>query len=463
MEQRITDSSMVANTLNGIAADTIVNELRWLSAVLDARARLNVGDAAAAGVNSIFEVMPPVFERDNHSPYAKYTSDFELDFTERLLLALAMAPHISPELLDVFILTNQNTGQIFSEFGGRKGKTANGFLPTFETFLFIIAGQDIEMRFSTVKHFGPNHFFWNENILETDSIDPCEPFTSFPVSISHNYLEYFTQGTKSKPRYGADFPAKQVSTTLEWDDLVLEQDTMEGVEYIQTWLTHHRTLIDDWGMNKHLRPGFRALFYGPPGTGKTLTASILGKQTGLDVYRIDLSKIISKYIGETAKNLARIFDEAEKNKWILFFDEADSLFGKRTQINDSHDRYANQEISFLLQRLEDYAGLAILATNLRSNIDEAFARRFQSIIHFPIPDAEQRYKLWKQVFSSKVLFDDNVDFKQIASKYEISGGVIVNVVQYASLMALKRGGHTIKNADVLNGIKLEYKKYGRTM
>lgn len=462
MEQRITDSSMVETTPAGITAYTITNELLWLSAVLDARARLNVGDETG-GITNIYEVEPPKLSGDNGSPYSRFVNDFELGFSERLLLALSMAPHINPELLDVFLLTNQNTGQVFSEFGGKKGKTANGFLPTFETFLFIIAGQDVESRFAYVKHFGSSHFFWTNSVLESDSVDPCEPYTSFPITIAHNYLEYFTLGTKSKPRYGVDFPAKLLNTPLEWSDLVLEQDTMEGVEYIQTWVQHNSTLVEDWGMNKHLRPGFRALFYGPPGTGKTLTASVLGKQAGLDVYRIDLSKIISKYIGETAKNLARIFDEAEKNQWILFFDEADSLFGKRTQINDSHDRYANQEISFLLQRLEDYAGLTILATNLRSNIDEAFARRFQSIIHFPIPDSEHRYKLWKQGFSDIVSFDANVDFKQIASKYEMSGGVIMNVIQYASLMALRRGGSMIRNADILNGIKLEYKKYGRTV
>ena len=137
-------------------------------------------------------------------------------------------------------------------------------------------------------------------------------------------------------------------------------------------------------MKKVLKPGFKALFHGLPGTGKTLTAMLIGKKTGLDIYRVDLSQMVSKYIGETEKNLAKVFDKAEHKNWILFFDEGDALFGKRTNTKDAHDRYANQQVSYLLQRIEEYDGLVILATNLKNNIDDAFLRRFQSIIHFPM-------------------------------------------------------------------------------
>jgi len=131
---------------------------------------------------------------------------------------------------------------------------------------------------------------------------------------------------------------------------------MEEVEEIKAWIEHRQTLMRDWGLEKQIKPGFRSLFYGPPGTGKTFTASLLGKSTGLDVYRIDLSLVVSKYIGETEKNLSTVFDQAERNDWILFFDEADALFGKRTQVSSSHDRYANQEVAYLLQRVEDFCG-----------------------------------------------------------------------------------------------------------
>ncbi|MGB5979407.1 MAG: ATP-binding protein, partial [Cyclobacteriaceae bacterium] len=222
-------------------------------------------------------------------------------------------------------------------------------------------------------------------------------------------------------------------------------------------------LLYDWGMIRKLKPGYCALFYGPPGTGKSLTASLLGKRTGRDVYRIDLSKTISKYIGETEKNLAGIFDRAEHKDWILFFDEADALFGKRTNISDAHDRYANQEVSYLLQRREEYNGLVILASNLKSNLDEAFTRRFQAMIQFPMPQTAERLQLWEKGFSNKTVLESHEELQEIARSYELSGGSIINVIQHSSLMALRRGEHVIQTRDIMDGIKREYRKIGRTI
>jgi SpoVK/Ycf46/Vps4 family AAA+-type ATPase len=219
--------------------------------------------------------------------------------------------------------------------------------------------------------------------------------------------------------------------------------------------------MEGWGLNNVLKPGYRSLFFGPPGTGKTLTAMLLGKSTGLDVYRIDLSMIVSKFIGETEKNLANVFDQAMNHKWILFFDEADSLFGKRTSTSSSHDRYANQEVSYLLQRIEDYPGVIILATNLKSNIDEAFARRFQNMIHFPMPGTEERLRLWKSLFSKNCKLDDGVDLFKTATDHVLSGGAIINVVRFCSLMAIERNSTTILADDIEKGIKREFKKEGK--
>jgi len=260
-----------------------------------------------------------------------------------------------------------------------------------------------------------------------------------------------------------NFPAKLLSTKLEWSDLVLEDTIVEEITEIRDWIMYGRTLMEDWEMNKIIKPGFRTLFYGPPGTGKTLTASLIGKSTGLDVYRIDLSMVVSKFIGETEKNLANVFDQAQNKNWILFFDEADSLFGKRTQTTSSNDRYANQEVSYLLQRVEDYPGVVILATNLKANLDEAFSRRFQSMIYFPIPGSEQRLKLWKQSFSNSVILEENFDLKEVADKYELAGGAIINVTRHASLMAIKRGNNVIAKKDVISGIRREFLKEGKTV
>ena len=184
----------------------------------------------------------------------------------------------------------------------------------------------------------------------------------------------------------------------------------------------------------------------------------MGKEFNKDVYRVDLSQIVSKYIGETEKNLGKIFDRAEHKDWILFFDEADALFGKRTNVQSSHDKYANQEVSFLLQRVEDFAGLMILASNYKSNMDEAFLRRFHSIVHFPMPNAQERLKLWKQSLPASIQHNSRLELTQIAESHEISGASIINIVQYASLKALSREDKTLHHEDLLNGIRRELRK-----
>jgi SpoVK/Ycf46/Vps4 family AAA+-type ATPase len=175
-----------------------------------------------------------------------------------------------------------------------------------------------------------------------------------------------------------------VTTDRSWDDLALPEDIVKQVEQIKAWL-RQSSLISHTGTEKKLTQGYRSLFYGPQGSGKKLTAALIGKEFDKPVYKIDLSNLVSKYIGETEKNLEILFDRAEGKEWILFFDEADALFGERTGVKDAHDRYSNQEVSYLLQRIEDYNGLVILATNMKSNIDEAFIRRFNLVIRFPLP------------------------------------------------------------------------------
>jgi len=202
------------------------------------------------------------------------------------------------------------------------------------------------------------------------------------------------------------------------------------------------------------------LFYGPPGTGKTLTASLLGKQFKKDVYRIDLSQVVSKFIGETEKNLEKIFAKAENKDWMLFFDEADSLFGKRSGISSSHDKYANQEVSYLLQRIEDFQGLIMLASNFKNNIDQAFLRRFNSIIHFPMPDATERLSIWQKNVPESIPLLPDVNLKLYADKYEFSGSAITNIMQYACLHAISRKAG-VGNDEINNGIRRELLKEDR--
>jgi SpoVK/Ycf46/Vps4 family AAA+-type ATPase len=257
------------------------------------------------------------------------------------------------------------------------------------------------------------------------------------------------------------FPAKLVTTSLAWEDLVLPRQTLNEIQEVHNWITHGSYLLKDMELGRHVKQGYRSLFYGPPGTGKTLTASLLGKSAGLDVYRIDLSLIVSKFIGETEKNLSGLFDMAENKNWILFFDEADSLFGKRTGTKDSNDRYANQEVSYLLQRIEDFPGVVILASNIKGNIDDAFIRRFQSVIYFPNPGVEEKIRLWETIFRNKFTLEDKVDFEELSNNYSLTGGTLINVLRHCALKASARGEDIITLHDIREGVNKELRKEGK--
>jgi AAA+ superfamily predicted ATPase len=437
-------------------ASVLEQELAWLREVLVVRMQQYFEKSTTS-----FPA-PPELQADD-AVYARILRHYNITVPERIILLLALAPHIQPQLLDVFYLRNSTYDRGFTEFGGIKGTQHGGFLPTGETAAFVIAGDQLEQRFLLRQILGPDHFFAKHNILSIQSPQANEPFLSGALQITNEYLSYFTLGTPHKPDYNINFPAKRIETGLNWEDLVLDERTMDEVEDIRTWVEHGPTLLNDWNMKAKIKPGYRALFYGPPGTGKSLTACLLGKTFGLDVYRIDLSMVVSKFIGETEKNLAGVFDQAVNKNWILFFDEADALFGKRSNTTSSNDRYANQEVAYLLQRIEDFPGLVVLATNLKANIDEAFGRRFQSMIYFPVPGPVQRERLWQQSFPSHVSMEEGVQLSEIAKKYEMTGGAIVNVTRHTCLAALKRGDTAILQKDLLAGIRKEFGKEGKTI
>lgn len=449
----------VADTLNANASD-LARDLEWLAEVLNARLQSYFRTGQSDGNISTF--LPPDL-CSSTSCYAHFVRHYQLTPSERVVVLLALVPHVRPQLLDVLWSKNETTQRGFTEFGGLHTTNHGGFMPTGETAAFILAGDDLEARFEVMRLFEGDHFFAKHNILSLTPVDRGEPMLSGALTISREYLNWLTTGVQRKPNFTSEFPARLIETKLTWDDLVLPASTLEQLEEIRQWIQHSETLLKDWGMNHKLRPGFTSLFYGPPGTGKTLSACLLGKQCGCDVYKIDLSMIVSKYIGETEKNLARVFDMAEHKKWILFFDEADALFGKRTKVDDAHDRYANQEVSFLLQRIEEFHGVAILASNQKANIDDAFLRRFESVIYFPMPRSSERFRIWQQAFSPKAVLEHNVDLTRVAEKYDLAGGTIMNVVRYSSLKALSRQENTILLEDLEEGIRRECLKEGRTV
>jgi hypothetical protein len=450
----------MADLLSDNALD-LERELQWFTEVLSARLNLYFPSDSAEGnpITSIFDLVPPDLQ-DSSSEYARSLRQHRFSLAERLTLLLALIPHIRPQLLDILWTKNTAIERGFSEFGGLQGTNHSGFLPTGETVVFLLAGDDLAARFQVMRRFEGDHPFARENILYLAPVASGEPPLSGALTLSREYLYRLTTGSDRQPNFSSEFPARAIDTQLDWEHLVLPSSTLEQLQEIEHWISHGQKLLQDWEMRYKLQPGFTSLFHGPPGTGKTLSACLLGKHCGCYVYKIDLSVVVSKYIGETEKNLARIFDMAEHKRWILFFDEADALFGKRTKVDDSHDRYANQEISFLLQRIEEFEGVTILASNLKGNIDDAFLRRFQSIVHFPFPKASERLRIWQNAFSAKADLEPQIELPQLAEKYELSGGMIMNVVRYASLKALSRHENRILLEDIEEGIRREFLKEG---
>jgi SpoVK/Ycf46/Vps4 family AAA+-type ATPase len=223
-------------------------------------------------------------------------------------------------------------------------------------------------------------------------------------------------------------------------------------------------VLETWGFDRKLAlgKGINVLFAGPSGTGKTMAAEIISHELRLELYKIDLSGVVSKYIGETEKNLSRIFTVAESSNAILFFDEADALFGKRSEVRDAHDRYANVEISYLLQRMEEYAGIVILATNLRKNMDDAFVRRMHFSIDFPFPNEKQRRRIWEKIWPAATPRSPALDMDFMARRFEMTGGNIRNIALTAAFFAAEEES-AITMMHLIRATQREYQKMGKVV
>ena len=440
-------------------------------------------------------------------PLKGFVLENQLGQDAATLLLIGLAPHIHPAIFDTTIDNRLRGAVDFPKLGGVRGKNSRFFLPTGETALFLIGGEDFFERQLIQQLFGAENIFWEKKILWLEDMQNSEPAMHGRIVMSPDYVDLLTYGIHKSPQFSISFPAKKIAPfrekkerILTFNDLVIPEELSDQINELRNWLKYNDELMNRFEMKDRLRKGYRTLFYGPPGTGKTYTAEILGNELDKDVFKIDLSMVVSKYIGETEKNLELLFARAEDKGWILFFDEADALFGKRTNVRDAHDKYANQEVSYLLQRIEDYNGLVILATNMKNNIDDAFIRRFNSILKFPFPDPQQRALIWKRKLPKNAEFrkktimgnpsfikEEPVDIPEAVKKYELTGGNIINVVHYASIKAVEalhikekeltlvntiehddpdcRGrekpGLIIYLSDILDGIKWEMIKEGK--
>jgi SpoVK/Ycf46/Vps4 family AAA+-type ATPase len=258
--------------------------------------------------------------------------------------------------------------------------------------------------------------------------------------------------------------ARKISPRYGWDDIVLPADQRRRLREICNHVKYRSVVYEQWGFGRKvaLGKGLNVLFSGPPGTGKTMAADIIAGALALDLYKIDLSSVVSKYIGETEKNLAKIFAEAESSNAILFFDEADALFGRRSEVRDAHDRYANIEISYLLQRVEEYEGVVILATNRNKDMDEAFVRRLHFSIEFPFPAEADRRRIWQGIWPNETPLSPDLDLDLMARRFEIPGGNIRNIAVAAAFLAADDGG-AITTSHLLRAIRREYQKMGKVV
>jgi len=432
-------------------------ELDWLAETLAEQLKRTAETGRLSGPITDLPI-PPLSEVE--TPYNEFVRSYDLGPGERLLVMLTLAPYLRPTLLQL-LATRHPDGKVRPELGAFSSHSFPGFLPTVNTALFLLGGNSLEDRIVWMHFIQREFVLVKQGWIRLETLQRHEPETGALMKPGREMMRWITEGQLGTPDFGADFPAEQITTAREWEELVLSPGTEAQVNELLDWVKYEKVVMDELGLRNKVAPGFRALFYGPPGTGKTFTTSLLGKVTGRPVFRIDLSQVVSKYIGETEKNLRSVFDQAEQRDWILFFDEADALFGKRTSVSDAKDRYANQEVSYLLQRIELHDGLVVLATNHRDNLDKAFTRRFQLVVQFPMPNPSERLRLWQNALPPEVELAEDVYLPELADRYELSGGSIMNVIRYCVLQAARRDSKVVLATDCMEGVRREYRKVGR--
>ena len=275
-------------------------------------------------------------------------------------------------------------------------------------------------------------------------------------------LDHLAAGARAQNTGGLERLALRVSPRCDWRDLVLPSPVLQQLHELVARVRYRDQVLTGWGLKRSSAKGrgVTSLFAGDSGTGKTLAAEVVAGDLGLDLYVIDLATVVDKYIGETEKNLDRIFREADRVNGVLLFDEADAIFGKRSEVQDAHDRHANVEVAYLLQRMERFDGIAILTTNLRANIDEAFLRRLDALVDFPVPTEDMRLLLWEQHVPATVPRDDSVDLPFLAERFDISGGNIRNIAVAAAFLAASTKS-PLTMAALIRATAREYRKLGR--
>lgn len=445
---------MVVDSVKEIDVLQVEEELSWLSQIVVFR--LNKPDAKLD-----FEDIAPPPRLNKESHYMAFIQKYEWGSTERLALALGMAAVYKPEILLPFTERFKETALQY-RFGGNIRERSISFTPTVRTVWFLLSGNDpvLLQRYRHLLH--GKHRLFRDDILRFLPATSSLALPHREFELDDRFLDHFIGEPFPRLDSETDFPATLSETPLSFEDVVLTDKVKEELEDLTKFIRNRHKLRALGDIRKRLKTSYVVIFSGDPGTGKTITARTIGKKYGMPVYIVNLSRIVSKYIGETEKNLERVFDRFDGQDCILFFDEADALFGKRTEVKDSKDRYANQEVAFLLQKIEAFEGIVILATNVndvQQSFDKAFQRRIRRQIKFEFPTESERILLWDKALPVPFEFEDGLA-QQLARNYQLTGSNIHNVISDVIIEALDRETETITFNMIEPYLKTEFQKRG---
>ena len=426
----------------------------WLKEIINQRCTEIDSDIISQSVTQISPL--PHIEVD--SPYAETTLKHNLNETGYILLALSIVPDYYPEAFERILLTRDERGYLKPHFGGQYNNRHNQFIPTYFTALFLLSGNNLELRGKYVAELQQSHPLLQEQILYQGHGEDIEKhFMQSVIELDSSYYDYFTKGIKPRLDHGQHFAASLKESHLTKDDVVLEDIVAEQIQPMDNYAKVMESDFFDSSTHK-FKKGFIALFHGSPGTGKTLLAGILANSYGLDMYHVDLSNVVSRYVGEAEKKLEIIFNRLQGKNCMLFFDEADALFGKRSEVKEAHDRYANQEVSYLLQRIETFDGLVVLASNFKNNMDEAFLRRMDVTVNVIRPQEKSREALWKHYLPNNLQFESDALLAHLVKEFAYTGANIRNVMKNVAIAMASEEKTSISYEDMTTYLKIENEK-----
>lgn len=392
----------------------------------------------------------------------KILSEYNNSVVEYILISLSFTAWFRPKSLNELGKKRPDSDELYAETGLLSNKVANKYIPTLQSAIFLLAGTNLSKQ-AFYHNILVEHAFFKDQVLHLRKPSVYNNFPNeFILEIDLAYYNYLLNGKKPRFDSSPDFPATLLETEKDFDSLILKDTTRNQLNTIMRYAENRASLFEREGVKNKIKPGLLAMLHGPPGTGKTFAVSVMSKKLGIDAYRIDLSRVISKYIGETEKNLERIFERLRDKNCILFFDEADALFGKRSSVSDSKDRYANQEVAYLLQRVEDFPGLVLLASNLKQNLDSAFKRRILVSIYMSPPDAGEREILWNNSLPEYFKYVPGDLPHMLAERHPFTGANIANIIKLSCIIAESDGTNEITLETMEAFIKQEYNKEGFT-